>query len=69
MSTAQAIFEIYKTLPAKAKKELKRLIENDKEPTLMEEIRDGLREIKAIKAGKVKATDLGEFIKELKNER
>lgn len=69
MSTVQALFEIYKTLPVKAKKELKRLIESEKEPALMEEIRDGLREIKAIKAGKVKATDLGEFIKELKNER
>lgn len=69
MSTAQGFYEVYKALPKKVQQEVKRLIESEKEPTLMEEIRDGLREIKAIKAGKVKATDLGEFIKELKNER
>lgn len=67
MSTAQAFYELYKQLPKKAKKEIKQLIENESDFSLMEEIRSGLKEIKAIKSGVVQETSLEDFIKELEN--
>jgi len=67
MSTAQAFYELYKQLPKKAKKEIKQLIESEDGFSLVEEIRCGLKEIKAIKSGQARATSLEDFIKELEN--
>lgn len=67
MSKAQAFYELYKHLPKRDKKEIKQLIENENEFSLLEDIRSGLKEIKAIKAGKAPATSLEDFMKELEN--
>jgi hypothetical protein len=70
MTQVIALYELYEHLPKKAKKEFKKLIESEEEQlSLSDEIRDGLREIKDIKEGKIKANDLTTFIKELENER
>jgi hypothetical protein len=71
MSTAQILFEQYKVLPKKIKKQLKTLIEEEETeyvdislPALME----GVKEMKLVLSGKSEATPLEEFLKELENE-
>lgn len=55
MSTAQVIYEQYKILPKRIKEELKSLIisENDQPLSLMQEIEEGLKEVKLMREGKV----------------
>ena len=57
MSTAQIIYEQYKVLPKSVREELKALIineENQEQPlTLMQEIEEGLKEVKLMKEGKI----------------
>ena len=52
MSTAQIIYEQYKVLPKRVREELKALIineENQEQPlTLMQEIEEGLKEVKPV---------------------
>ena len=67
MSTAQIIYEQYKVLPKKVQKELKSLIiseiEEEKVP-LIEQIAQGLREVKLIREGKLKALTLADVFDE-----
>ena len=71
MSTAQILFEQYKVLPPRIKRELKTLInqeaEEEKVP-LREQIRQGMKEIRLIKEGKLQAQTLGELLKEMQDE-
>jgi hypothetical protein len=66
MSTAQIIYEQYKVLPKKVRNELIELIigeEEEKEP-LIEQIAQGLREVKLIREGKLKALTLADVFDE-----
>lgn len=57
MSTAQIIYEQYKVLPKRIRKELKELINSEEEVgkplSLMEEIEIGLKQVKLIREGKL----------------
>lgn len=57
MTTAQIIYEQYKVLPKRVKKELKQLIisedESEKPMSLMEELEESLKQIKLIRDGKM----------------
>lgn len=67
MSTAQIIYEQYKVLPKKVQNELKSLInsENDEENVrLIEQVTQGLREVKLIRAGKLKTLTLADVFDE-----
>ena len=71
MSTAQILFEQYKVLPPRIKRELKTLInqeaEEEKVP-LREQIRQGMKEIRLVKEGKLQAQTLSELLKEMQDE-
>jgi hypothetical protein len=67
MSTAQIIYEQYKVLPKKVQNELKSLInsENDEENVrLIEQVTQGLREVKLIREGKLKTLTLADVFDE-----
>ncbi len=71
MSTAQILFEQYKVLPRKVKKELKSLIdeeENEKVEVSVKHLREGLKELKLVLSGQAQATPIEELLKELENE-
>jgi len=71
MSTARIIYEQYKVLPKKVRKELKALIVSEEEPevsnSLMAEIEESLEEIKAMKEGKIPSRTYADFRKEMEN--
>ncbi|MFN3382324.1 MAG: hypothetical protein ACK41O_22915 [Runella zeae] len=69
MSTAQIIYEQYKVLPKRVREELKALIINEgnqEQPlTLMQEIEEGLKEVKLMKEGKMPKRTWADFKKEI----
>lgn len=71
MSTAQIIYEQYKVLPKRVREELKALIisEDNQDPplTLMQEIEEGLKEVKLMKEGKIPARTFADLKKEIHN--
>jgi hypothetical protein len=71
MTQVRAIYELYKYLPEKDKHKLKKLIRDEAIDVVpvIDQIRDGLREIKAIRQGKATAIDLDDFLNEMRNER
>ena len=65
MSTAQILFEQYKVLPPRIQRELKTLInqeEADEHVPLREQIRQGMKEIRLIKEGKLEAKSPDDFL-------
>ncbi len=72
MSTAQIIYEQYKVLPKKVQNELKSLIvseiEEEKVP-LIEQIAQGLREVKLIREGKLPRKTFQDLKREMANEK
>ena len=71
MSTAQIIYEQYKVLPKKVRDELIELINKDNDeyvqiclPALM----DGLKDLKLVLKGKIKARPVSELLQELEHE-
>ncbi|MBO0930002.1 hypothetical protein [Fibrella aquatilis] len=71
MSTAQILFEQYKVRPPRIRRELKTLIDQeaaDEKVPLREQIRQGMREVRLVKEGKLKAQSLGEFLADLSKE-
>ncbi len=71
MSTAQILFEQYKVLPPRIQRELKTLInqeEADEHVPLREQIRQGMKEIRLIKEGKLEAKSADDFLAELREE-
>lgn len=71
MTTAQVLFEQYKVLPPRIRHELKELInddDDDEKVPLREQIRQGMKEIRLIKDGKLKAKSADEFLAELRKE-
>lgn len=71
MNTARIIYEQYKVLPKKVRKELKNLIINEDEEdismSLLEQIEQGLEEVKAMEEGKIPSRTYADFKKELEN--
>jgi hypothetical protein len=71
MSTAQILFEQYKVLPPRIQREMKTLIDQEaagEKVPLREQIREGMREVRLVKEGKLKAQTLGDLLKEIDNE-
>jgi len=71
MSTVQILFEQYKVLPLRLQRQLKTLInqEADEEKVpLIEQIREGLTEVRLVKEGKLQAQSADEFLAELRKE-
>jgi hypothetical protein len=71
MSTAQILFEQYKVLPPRIRRELKELIDEeevDKKTPLLEQIREGMQEIRLIRQGKVKPKPAREFLAEFRQD-
>jgi hypothetical protein len=63
MTTATALFEVYKTLPKRSRKVFKELIETEESKSvLMSEIEEGLKQIKQIREGKIKAKSIKEVL-------
>jgi hypothetical protein len=63
MTTATALFEVYKTLPKRSRKVFKDLIETEESKSvLMSEIEEGLKQIKQIREGKIKAKSIKEVL-------
>lgn len=63
MTTATALFEVYKTLPKRSKKAFKELIETEESKSvLMSEIEEGLKQIKQIREGKIKSRSIKEVL-------
>lgn len=62
MTTAQIIYEQYKVLPKRVRQEVKKLIieeeEADKSMSLMEEIEGSLKQVKAMRDGKMPKRDV-----------
>lgn len=71
MNTAQILFEQYKVLPKKIKKQLKTLIEEEETEYVdisLPAFKDAVRQVKLLKQGKLKTTDAREFLKDLEAE-
>lgn len=72
MSTAQIIYEQYKVLPKRVKKELVELImqKNDELFTdiSLPAIKEGLKELKSVLKGESEARPVSELLKELTDE-
>ena len=83
MTTAQVLFEQYKVLPQRIRRELKQMIDEAEKPAPKQEededdddtgdtirismkaLKDSIREVKKLKAGKQKVTSWDDFLKEL----
>jgi hypothetical protein len=71
MSTAQILFEQYKVLPPRIRRELKELIDEDEQNEkvpLIEQIREGMQEIRLIKQGKIKPKSFDQLLEEIRSE-
>jgi hypothetical protein len=72
MTTAQVIYEQYKVLPKRVKKELTALIIQEQEELYddisLPAIKRAAENVKLLKAGKLKTRDIGELFKELEDE-
>ena len=69
MSTAQIIYEQYKVLPKRIRKELKALIIKEEEAipmTLMEELEQSLKEVKLMREGKIPSRTFDDLKREMK---
>ncbi|MPR34598.1 hypothetical protein [Salmonirosea aquatica] len=71
MDTARILYEQYKVLPKKIRKELKALIISEDEPestnTLMAEIEQGLEEVLAMKEGRIPVRTFEEIKRDMRN--
>ncbi len=67
MSTAQAYYEIFKSLPKKTRLELLELIQEDSIRVSKKAFIESLKEVKKLKEGKAKTMPLEDFLKELKS--
>lgn len=83
MTTAQVLYEQYKVLPPRIRKELRKLIVIESEPVAEQEdddengdtirislkaLKESIRDVKLLKAGKLKTTSFDDFLAELKHE-
>ena len=59
MTTASALYEVYKTLPKNTRKKFKT---TNKSSFLLFEIQEGLKQVKAIREGKIKPKSIEEVL-------
>ncbi len=63
MTTASALYEVFKTLPPSSKREFVALLnQEDSKNTFMESLERGLKEVKAIEAGEKKGKTLKQIL-------
>jgi hypothetical protein len=67
MSTAQAYYEIFKSLPKKTRLEVLELIQEDSIRVSKKAFIESLKEVKKLKEGKAQTMPLEDFLKELKS--
>ena len=67
MSTVQILFKQYKVLPPRIQRELKSLIDQ-KRADVKVSLREGTREVRLVKEGKLEAQTLGDLLKEIDSE-
>lgn len=69
MTTAQIIYEQYKVLPKRVRQELRSLIVSEEEAersfSLMEDIEQGLKEVKLIQEGKLPRRTFADLKREM----
>lgn len=69
MTTAQIIYEQYKVLPKRVRQELKSLIVSEEEAevpfSLMDDIKQGLNEVKLIREGKLPRRTFADLKREM----
>ena len=69
MSTAQIIYEQYKVLPKRVRKELKALIiKEEEEMTLMEGLEQSLKEVKLMREGKMPSRTFDDLKRDMKKD-
>lgn len=69
MSTAQIIYEQYRVLPKRVRKELKELIlKEEEEMTLMESLEQSLTEVKLMREGKLPSRTFDDLKRDLKRD-
>jgi hypothetical protein len=72
MTTAQVIYEQYKVLPKRVKKELTALIIQEQEEVYddisLPAIKQAVENVKLLRTGNLKTRDISELLKELKDE-
>ena len=67
MSTAQIIYEQYRVLPKRIRKELKELIiKEEEEMTLMEGLEQSLKEVKLMREGKMPSRTFDDLKREMR---
>lgn len=74
MSTAQILYDQYKVLPKKLRKELKQLINNGDEDEVFDDIsmnaiKGALEDVKLLRVGKLKTRPIADLLKELADEK
>ena len=70
MSQANALYELYKYLPEKAKKQFKQLVEkNEMVEVPIEALEKGLQEVKLIQQGKLPRRTFADLKRETANEK
>ena len=63
MTTASALYEVYKTLPKNTRKKFKTLIETEQDNNiLLSEIQEGLKQVKAIREGRIKTKSIKDLL-------
>jgi hypothetical protein len=63
MTTATALYEVYKTLPKHTRKEFKTLIDIEQDNSvLLSEIQEGLQQVKAIREGRIKPKNIKDVL-------
>lgn len=68
MSTAQALYRIYKDLPERERRKFKRFLDNEEVVEVsMSALSESIEQVKLLKQGKAKTRPLSELITELKN--
>ena len=67
MSTAQAFYEIYKSLPKKTRKEVLELLQDEMVMISRSAVTEAADEVKRLKSGESVAMGMDDFIRQLKS--
>jgi TRAP-type C4-dicarboxylate transport system substrate-binding protein len=67
MSTAQAFYEIYKSLPKKTRKEVLELIQEDMVLVSKKAVEEAVMEVKKLKTGKASVMEMEDLLRQLKS--
>lgn len=67
MSTAQAFYEMYKSLPKRTRKEVLELIQEEMELVSKKAVEEAAMDVKQLKMGKASVLKMEEFLQQLKS--